>query len=229
MFKSALALAAFVASAAAHYTFPSLVVNGTTTPAWINVRQTNNYNTQAPVTDVTSADFRCYDSETDPTVETITVAAGTEMGIMSDGTIYHPGVVNVYMAKADGDVSDFAGDGSVWFKVYQITAVTDGGSSIAFPAEGIPGVTFTLPAALPTGQYLVRMEAIALHVAQTFGGAQFYISCGQVNVVNGGSGTPGPLVAIPGVYTGYEPGILININYPIPTNYTQPGPAVWSG
>ena len=53
-------------------------------------------------------------------------------------------------------------------------------------------------------------------------------------VVNGGSGSPGPLVAIPGVYTGYvrpllhfpccfrmadadcrdaqEPGILININ-----------------
>ena len=47
------------------------------------------------------------------------------------------------------------------------------------------------------------MEAIALHVASTYGGAQFYISCGQVEVTNGGSGTPGPLVAIPGVYTGY--------------------------
>lgn len=52
-------------------------------------------------------------------------------------------------------------------------------------------------------RYLVRMEAIALHVASTYGGAQFYISCGQVNVLNGGSGTPGPLVSIPGVYTGY--------------------------
>lgn len=88
----------------------------------------------------------------------------------------------------------------------------------------LPGVNFTLPSALPSGQYLVRMEAIALHVAETYGGAQFYISCGQVNVLNGGDGTPGPLVAIPGVYTGYEPGILINIYDPIPTNYTQPGP-----
>ncbi len=45
------------------------------------------------------------------------------------------------------------------------------------------------------------------------------ISCGQVNVENGGSGTPGPLVAIPGVYTGYEPGILININVsPLPSS-----------
>ncbi|KII84290.1 glycoside hydrolase family 61 protein [Plicaturopsis crispa FD-325 SS-3] len=224
---------ALASAAAAHYTFPSLVVDGTTTPAWVNVRKTNNYNTQAPVTDVTSPDFRCYDSETDPTAETITVAAGSQLGIMSDGTIYHPGVVNVYMANADGDADSFAGDGPVWFKVYQISAVTDGGSSISFPAEGVPGVSFTVPEALPTGQYLVRMEAIALHVASTFGGAQFYLSCGQVAVTGGGSGTPGPLVSIPGVYTGYEPGILININYPIPANYTQPGPdflqPVWSG
>lgn len=47
------------------------------------------------------------------------------------------------------------------------------------------------------------MEAIALHVAQSYGGAQFYIGCAQVEVTGGGSGTPGPLVAIPGVYTGY--------------------------
>lgn len=52
-------------------------------------------------------------------------------------------------------------------------------------------------------RYLVRAEQIALHVAQSYGGAQFYLSCGQVEVVNGGSGNPGPLVAIPGVYTGY--------------------------
>lgn len=71
-------------------------------------------------------------------------------------------------------------------------------------------VTFTLPASLPSGQYLVRAEQIALHVASSFGGAQFYISCAQINVVGGGSGTPGPLVSIPGVYTGNEPGILIS-------------------
>ena len=151
-------------------------MNGTTTPAWVNVRRTNNFNTQAPVTDVTSADFRCYDSQTNPTAQTVTVPAGGQLGIMSDGTIYHPGVVNVYMARAPGDVSSFAGDGQVWFKVYEITAETDGGKSIKFPAEGVPGVTFTLPRNLPSGQYLVRMEAIALHVAQSYGGAQFYVS-----------------------------------------------------
>lgn len=39
---------------------------------------------------------------------------------------------------------------------------------------------------------------------------QLYIACGQLNIINGGNGVPGPLVSIPGVYTGYEPGILIS-------------------
>ncbi|KAI0059942.1 glycoside hydrolase family 61 protein A [Artomyces pyxidatus] len=229
-FASLAVAASLAAQAVAHYTFPSLIVGGTTTPAWVNVRQTDNFNTQAPVTDVTSAAFRCYDMTTNPVTQTIAVPAGSTLGIACDQTIYHPGVVNVYMAKApSGNVSSFNGDGAVWFKVYQISAVTNGGKSISFPAEGVPSVSFTVPKNLPTGQYLVRMEAIALHVASSFGGAQFYLSCGQVSITNGGSGTPGPLVSIPGVYTGYEPGILININYPIPANYTQPGPAVWTG
>ncbi len=76
------------------------------------------------------------------------------------------------MAKAPDSVNGWAGDGDVWFKVYQISAVTNGGESITFPAEGmiqtfvsiflpenrhvpnvgVPGVTFTLPEALPSGQ-----------------------------------------------------------------------------
>ncbi|KAJ7640782.1 glycoside hydrolase family 61 protein [Mycena polygramma] len=227
---AALALSLLLSQVQAHYTFPSLIVGGTTTPAWVNVRQTNNFQTQAPVLDVTSPDFRCYDSATPGTASTIAVAAGSTLGIACDQTIYHPGVVNVYMAKAPtGNVSSFAGDGAVWFKVYQITAVTDGGSSISFPAQNLPSVSFTLPKSLPTGQYLVRMEALALHSASTFQGAQWYLSCGQVSVTGGGSGTPSPLVSIPGVYTGREPGILINIYDPVPANYTQPGPAVWTG
>ncbi|THG98950.1 hypothetical protein EW026_g3321 [Hermanssonia centrifuga] len=111
------------------------------------------------------------------------------------------------MTRAPGNASAFDGSGQVWFKVHQISAVTDGGSSITWPDNGA-GLT---------------------QVASTFGGAQFYISCGQINVTGGGGGTPGPLVSIPGVYTGYEPSILINIYSPIPANYTQPGPAVWTG
>jgi len=89
-------------------------------------------------------------------------------------------------------------------------------------------VGFTVPKATPDGRYLVRVESIALHLAQSPGGAQFYISCGQVNITGGGNGTPGPLVAFPGAYKANDPG-LIWPNSPARTSYTPPGPPVWVG
>ena len=76
-------------------------------------------------------------------------------------------------------------------------------------------VTFTIPKSTPNGDYLFRVEHIGLHVAQSVGGAQFYLSCGQITVTGGGSGKPGPLVAFPGAYSATDPGILIDIYYPV--------------
>jgi len=56
-----------------------------------------------------------------------------------------------------------------------------------------------------------------------------YISCAQIKVENGGNGSPGPLVSFPGAYKADDPSIKINIYYPVPTSYTPPGPAVWTG
>ncbi|KAF9051862.1 endoglucanase II [Panaeolus papilionaceus] len=227
-FKLAVAsLLSFATLVSCHYTFPTLVVNGQGTGEWVNVRRANNYQSNGPVTSVSSSDFRCYTSGT--TAGTATVSAGQTIGIRANQAISHPGVANVYMAKAPGSVNGWDGSGTVWFKVHEISAVTNGGTSITWPSTGLDTISFTLPKSLPNGEYLVRVEHIALHSASTFGGAQFYISCAQIKVTNGGSGTPGPLVAIPGVYTGNEPGIVINIYYPIPTSYKQPGPSVWRG
>jgi len=38
----------------------------------------------------------------------------------------------------------------------------------------------TIPSTLKSGQYLIRHEIIALHLATTVGGAEFYPSCTQV-------------------------------------------------
>lgn len=214
--------------ASAHYTFPSLIANGAVQGQWVNVRMTNNHYSNGPVTDVTSADMRCYNTQINQMATTYPVTAGSTIGIAPGAAISHPGVANVYMAKAPGNVTNWDGSGTVWFKVYQIPPVISGGA-ISWPSQGMTQITFPLPKSLPNGEYLVRMEHIALHSASSFGGAQFYISCAQISVTGGGSGTPGPLVAIPGVYTGREPGIMINIYYPVPTNYTMPGPAVWRG
>ncbi|KAF7300873.1 hypothetical protein MKEN_01313600 [Mycena kentingensis (nom. inval.)] len=193
-------------------------------------RQANNWQDLNPVTDLSTDDVRCYDSLQSGTSSTISVAAGSTVGFITSPTnMYHQGVVNVYMAKAPTgtDVANWDGSGEVWFKIFEVSAETDGGTSINWPATLLTEVNFQIPAATPSGQYLIRIEQIALHVAETFQGAQFYIACAQVQVTGGGSGTPGPLVAFPGAYTGMEPGILINIYFPIPATYVQPGPPVW--
>jgi hypothetical protein len=89
-------------------------------------------------------------------------------------------------------------------------------------------VSFTIPKNTPSGKYLVRVESIALHQAQNVGGAQMYLSCAQVEVTGGGSGTPGPLVAFPGAYDANDPGLRWSY-YPIATSYTAPGSKVWDG
>lgn len=87
------------------------------------------------------------------------------------------------------------GSGKVWFKarvptaacsqlqlrkprlqVYEISAKTNGGSSITFPTDQLSRFEFKIPNSLPSGQYLIRVEHIALHNAADFGEAQLYVS-----------------------------------------------------
>ncbi|KAG8896805.1 hypothetical protein FRC00_005240 [Tulasnella sp. 408] len=227
-FAAALGLAAvLVPQVAAHYRFTALIVNGTTTADYQYVKPYTNMN--SPVTDVSSTGFTCnIGASSAPGIAW--VKSGTQIGFKTDIPIGHPGVINVYMAKVPSGqtAATFTGSGKVWFKVSQLSAQTDGGSSIKWPADNLTSYLFTIPSKLPSGDYLVRIEHIALHGASTFGGAQFYISCAQIHVISSGTTSPTSLVSIPGVYTGNEPGILINIYWPIPPSYTQPGPAVWS-
>ncbi|KAI0796317.1 glycoside hydrolase [Irpex lacteus] len=232
---SALALVASAHLATAHYTFPDFIANGTTFADWQYVRITANHYSNGPLTDVNDPEFRCYELDLQATpgqTGTATVAAGSNVGFQADNTMGHPGYFSAYLSPASPAAnSPEAGTGSTWFKIWEWAPRYTPSTGLIFDSENIQGVNFTIPKSLPSGQYLLRLEQIALHVAGTYQGAQFYIGCAQINVVNGGSGKPGPTVAIPGVYTGYEPGILINI-YNLPANFTgypAPGPAVWQG
>jgi hypothetical protein len=178
--------------------------------------------------------MRCY--ELDNTVagstQTATVSAGSSLTVTANGPIYHNGAIFVYMSAASDASSTSAGTGKTWFKIFQNVPVYNSASrSLTFPSTTDSTITFTIPKDVPSGQYLIRAEQIALHAASAVGGAQFYIGCAQVNVVNGGSGSPGPLVSFPGAYSATDPGIQIDI-YNIPANYAgyqAPGPAVWGG
>ena len=88
-----------------------------------------------------------------------------------------------------------------------------------------------MPSCVTAGQYLMKVEIIALHGAFQEGAAQFYTECAQVQVT--GSGTSNPAtVSFPGAYSANDPGILVGIydSAGQPTNsgqpYTIPGPPV---
>ncbi|KAF2856790.1 lytic polysaccharide monooxygenase [Plenodomus tracheiphilus IPT5] len=214
----------------AHYTFPELVVSGQKTGLWSYVRKTANYQSNGPVTDVSSAAIRCYELSPGTASQTYTVNAGDTIGFTAASSISHPGPLQFYLAKvpAGKTAATFDGSGNVWFKIYSQGATFSSGG-MSFASSGKTQVTVPLPKSLPSGDYLMRVEHIALHSASAAGGAQFYISCAQLTVQNGGNGQPTGLVAFPGAYKASDPGIQINIYYPVPTSYTPPGPAVWSG
>jgi hypothetical protein len=130
------------------------------------------------------------------------------------------------MSKAPGDVRDYDGS-SDRFKIWELGPTSFGNESIQWGVTGKSNFTFTLPKETPAGQYLVQIEHIALHGAGEFGGAEFYFNCAQIEVESDSTETPGPVVKIPGVYTGYEPGILFYMYREYWRNYTMPGPNVW--
>ena len=71
-------------------------------------------------------------------------------------------------------------------------------------------ISATVPKNLAPGNYLIRHEIIALHLAEKVGGAEFYPSCTQVKVGGSGNGTPksSELVSFPGGYSDTDPGIV---------------------
>ncbi|KAJ9161089.1 Glycoside hydrolase family 61 protein [Coniochaeta hoffmannii] len=212
----------------AHYTFPKSVLSGTTSAEWENIRETENHFSHGPVQDVTSSAMTCYELSPGtgaPKVSSVT--AGSTFTFAVDPSIQHPGPLQFYMAKVPSGktAATFDGKGAVWFKIYQDGPSGLGTSSITWPSSGKTQVSVTIPKCIANGDYLLRVEHIALHSAATVGGAQLYIACAQLTVT-GGTGTlkTGNLVSFPGAYSATDPGILFQLYWPTPTSYTNPGP-----
>ena len=131
----------------------------------------------------------------------MSVKAGDTVGFRVDGNVTHPGPLQFYMAKApEGETAKtFQGDGDVWFKIFNDDPnFTE--SWPWWPNEGSHQVFVTIPSCIAEGEYLLRVEHIALHNSKEVGGAQFYVGCAQLHVTSGGTKTfPG--VSFPGEYS----------------------------
>ncbi|KAI0166321.1 glycoside hydrolase [Xylariaceae sp. FL1272] len=185
------------AQAAPHYTFPHL----TGTADWSSVRQVCTLRS-GPVTDVTSDAIRCYQRAAGGAPN-----AGAQISWDVAPNIYHPGALSAYMAKVPSGqtAASWDGAGAVWFKVFQDLPTVSGGQ-YTWPSNGKSSVSFTVPQCLADGDYLFRIEHVALHSASSAG------ACAQITVTGGsGSKSPSDLVSFPGAYKATDPGLMINI------------------
>ncbi|KAF3022636.1 hypothetical protein E8E14_013989 [Neopestalotiopsis sp. 37M] len=213
----------------AHYFFPHLIVNNNFTGYFEYVREdTQGY---MPFKDgYDSTDLRCNVGSEGFANQTgvYKVKAGDELGFGTDfnALIQHPGPMQVYMSKAPGDVREYDGSGD-WFKIWDLGPQQFSSDGITWGVTDIGNFTFTLPEETPAGQYLLRIEHIGVHGAGEYGGAEFFFNCAQIEVESDSTAVPSPLVQIPGLYTGYEPGIEFYMYRNYIVNYTMPGPAPW--
>ncbi|KAJ6448690.1 glycoside hydrolase family 61 protein I [Mycena sanguinolenta] len=238
--KASLALASlFAASVYGHTIFQEMYVNGVDQGHLTGIRVPDY---DGPITDVTSNDIICNGGinpyHTPFPNTTITVPAGAQVTTEWHHTLAgadptdsqdpvdptHHGPVMTYLAKIpNAQQSDVTG--LQWFKIYEdglIAANQSWGVDRMVANKG--KVTFTIPSCIAAGQYLLRHEMIA---ATSYPGAQFYMECAQIQITGGGSTSPAT-VSFPGAYKGTDPGITVNIYYPLLTNYTIPGPPVFS-
>ncbi|VDB82842.1 unnamed protein product [Peniophora sp. CBMAI 1063] len=190
-----------------------------------------------PVQDVTLIDLQCNGDTADgapgsaPAPIYGTVAAGQSLSLnWTTWPDSHIGPMITYMARAPSDITTWSpGTDAVWFKVAEAGKTSDGkwaATDILSANDSI--YTFTVPATLKPGQYIIRHEIIALHAAFVYPGAQFYPSCIQVEVTGSGTAFPTSFVSFPGAYTPDTPGIVYDA-YTNTSAYPIPGPAVWSG
>ncbi|KXJ85904.1 fungal cellulose binding domain-containing protein [Microdochium bolleyi] len=232
--------------ASAHYFFDVVTYKGQTTPAFRYIRdftRATRYNpikfSSNPSADIRDGshadgpDIRCNQGAFSKAGNTqvLTVNAGDELKVTLGvgATMGHPGPGLVYMSRAPGDnVKGYDGSGD-WFKIKQEGVCNSGGdfTTNAWCTWEKNYLTATIPRDTPNGEYLVRFEHIGVHRSHV-NQPEHYVSCVQVKVQGGGSGSPGPMVKFPGAYRNNDPYATMSV-YNGHKPFTFPGPSVWSG
>jgi hypothetical protein len=143
---------------------------------------------------------------------------------------HNTGPMLTYMASCGDDTCDKFDDSQAkWFKIDQDGRKTTGNKDWIQQDLMNGGVaTGSIPTTLAPGNYLLRHEIIALHLATSMGGAEFYPGCIQLSVGGSQTGKPASsdLVSIPGAYKDSDPGIFDPSVFDTNAPYTFPGPKI---
>ncbi|KAL5420376.1 hypothetical protein PMIN04_006548 [Paraphaeosphaeria minitans] len=174
------------------------------------------------------------------------VAAGADVRVrwwMADQAwpVGHHGPMLSYLAACGGACKDVEMTGLAFVKIAEKGWVDGSVYQEGFWAtdEMIANNgswTIRIPPNLAPGEYVLRHEIIALHVAFTstgpysLDGAEFYPQCVSLLVEGGGAVAVAGGVDARTLYKGDEPGLALNIHTsPDHGGYVMPGPPVWTG
>ncbi|KAF9880509.1 putative glycosyl hydrolase family 61 [Colletotrichum karsti] len=230
------------ATASGHTIFQKVSVNGVDQGALKGVRATSSNN---PIQNVNDGGFACNNNIQHKDNNIISIPAGAKVGAWWGHIIggaqgsndpdhpiaaSHKGPIIVYLAKVDNAASTGT-SGLKWFKVAE-AGLSGSTWAVDTLISNAGWHYFNLPPCVAAGDYLMRVEIIALHSASSQGAAQFYMGCAQIRVTGSGTNAGSNTVSFPGAYSATHPGILISIydNTGKPTNggkaYSIPGPTV---
>ncbi|KAI3567885.1 glycosyl hydrolase family 61-domain-containing protein [Fusarium oxysporum f. sp. albedinis] len=230
------AVLAMATTVSAHAQVYGLWVNGKDQGDGRNVYIRSPAN-NSPVKDLSSPNLVCNVNGGKAAPKFVKAAAGDELTFewyhdnRGDDIIdkSHKGPIITYVAP----YTETDGTGAIWTKIAE-----DGFDGSEWAVDKLIKAkgknTFTLPASLKAGKYIVRQEIIAHHESNVAysedpaRGAQFYPSCAQVEVTGSGTALPDEKFDFNKGYTYSDKGIIVNI-YGFTGTYEIPGPAVWKG
>ncbi|CAN9251868.1 unnamed protein product [Alternaria sp. RS040] len=234
-------LAALAGTATAHTIFQKVSVNGVDQGQLKGVRAPDS---DYPITSVTDSAFACNKDIKHKDSTVISIPAGARVGAWWGHVIggkqgandpdhpiaaSHKGPIQYYLAKVN-NAATTGTTGLQWFKVAG-DGLSNGKWAVDTMIANGGWHYFDMPTCVATGDYLMRVELIALHGAQNQGGAQFYMECAQIHVTGSGTNKGSNFVSFPGAYKANDAGIQVNIYdatgkpYMGGKAYSVPGPA----
>ncbi|KAI0781783.1 glycosyl hydrolase family 61-domain-containing protein [Abortiporus biennis] len=197
-------------------------------------RPWSSYN---PITVATDPTIACNDDGTSGALQlTTTAQAGSPITAYWNQVWPHAqGPMLTYLAQCPGSTCTGVNANTLkWFKIDEAGllsgTVGDGYWGSGKMIDQNSSWTTTIPSSVPSGNYLIRFETIALHSMP----AQFYPECAQIQITGGGSLAPtaAELVSFPGAYQQTDPGVTIDIytnDAQSQTTYVIPGPPLYAG
>jgi cellulase len=168
MLSNAAIVASFLSTVAAHQNFHQFWVNDVSPGYQVAIRMPPS---NSPVTNVTSDDIACnVNGQNVPSgVSTYAAVEGDKIKVQWDSST-HPGPIQHYLFGPVTNASLATGIGS-WVKIDDFNSENGTWANAIMEAQDMT-YEFNLPTGLTSGDYLLRSEMLALHGAQTIGGAQ---------------------------------------------------------